>query len=352
MGMVGEIWDGFFRKNAASPMEANLRRITDAELVEPPSKETLANVAEATHDAGSRREIMTHLQESFSDIGASQWRRLHGGLVLLDNLLKNGSPKVVSEIGDGLHFDPLQKLSFLERFEHADDPRVRSIIRQKAGTLRKILIARLSSVETSTEEQPPPPESAAPGTGVSPASESGGGNNQNNVVMQNIPCTGFGSESISSDAYNFHGPSTSSSAYVGFGSDSMPPQTGKQEASRPNSKVVLNGMVRIGHRDDTSSESETETTKPISKVAAAKVPGVVTRKPNLLEDSTDSDSSNSRRRRNGQKKNVAKAVEVAPAPPPKPAPPPANLLDCMNNDLPQKVAPGGPEPPVANLLDF
>ncbi len=55
---------------------------------------------------------MTELQTSMQVAAKSTalWRKTYNSLFVLESLLKEGSPKVVSEAQDGLHFDVVQRL--------------------------------------------------------------------------------------------------------------------------------------------------------------------------------------------------------------------------------------------------
>jgi len=147
---------------ACTPLEADLRRITDAENIDAPPREVLKVVTNASHDADCRKEIMNHLREALSQTTnmARNWRRIHGGLVLLEHIVKNGSPTLIEEINKGWHFDPVQRVSFLANFEFADDLRVQNVIRHKAGILRKELLERMRKAEFEDEEQEESPKKA------------------------------------------------------------------------------------------------------------------------------------------------------------------------------------------------
>jgi len=56
---------------------------------------------------------------------------------VLEDLLQRGSSDLVSEIADGFHFDLVQRMSFLEKYEYSYDARVEKLIRQKALVVRE-----------------------------------------------------------------------------------------------------------------------------------------------------------------------------------------------------------------------
>lgn len=285
---------------AVSQLQSDLRSITDAELLESPPKEVLESVTRATNVEDDRREILLHLQACLAEASSKRWRRVHGGLVLLDHLLRCGSISVVTEIAEGKHFDPVQRLSFLEKFEYGDDRRVQNVVRQKATALRTQLITRLQDPHAV---EPPVQKAASsssrgvatPGTGTS----AGGGSSSGGRFV------GFGSDG---PAEADKATPATSSAYVGFGSDSCPnfDQVGKSK--------VVNGLVVLGHKDDTSSESENEGRRKTASGTKAGQPPLPADRRKPMEDSTDSEGSGGRRR-GRRKERSPRAAKPAPPPP-------------------------------------
>mmetsp|Transcript_50125 Transcript_50125/g.106593 ORF Transcript_50125/g.106593 Transcript_50125/m.106593 type:complete len:364 (-) Transcript_50125:87-1178(-) len=353
----------FGRGPQLSPLQADLRRLTEAELLESPPPETLNNVANASHDEDQRREILLHMQECLAEPSSRRWRRVNGGLVLLDHLLRRGSPKVVTEIAEGRHFDPLQRLAFLEKFEFSDDKRVQNMLRQKATALRSEMMLRLQDPDYE------PATSSGPGG----TQGSGRDHEDRNGTSSASKYVGFGSDSPPGAEPKQAAPTTSS-AYVGFGNDSVASYIG--EGGKP--KFVSN-MVALGHNDDTTSESSggegnrrTGRKKKGSKSRSGGGNGAVLppdrRKP--LEDSTDSDDSRDHQRRSRsdrQSKNgSSKPAPAATAqevdllgglndnPPARPAPPKTeDLLDDIfgSSPYPQEQAKPAASAPK-DLLDF
>lgn len=179
-------------------LQADLWQLTDTGYVDS-SSHLLNRVVKACSDPDDRHVIMRHLQEHLSI--SSNWRHLLGGLTLLLELVKHGPSMLFVEIGNGYHFDPVQRLSFLENFQYAEDPRVQKLIRNKAMSLRTALMQRMRSGDT---------------------------------------CRDDGKSISSSDKYALpkwrQGP--------------------------------INGLVVIGHHEDTDHESEDEILKPSASVAS------------------------------------------------------------------------------------
>lgn len=376
---VGDLWNRALNLGRRpSPLEADLRRITDSALIDVPPKDVLKSVTQATHNPDDRREILRHLQECLAESAGSRWRRVHGGLVLLEQLLRNGSPAVMAELAEGLHFDPVQRLTFLERFEYRDDRRVQGVIRQKATALRGDLLERLQ--EASGGDAPATSAATSSGsTGSCPASKSPG---DKTVGASAAPApssryVGFGSENtgVGSDSVGGTGGS-SSSAYVGFGSDCVPESITNGQGHHNTKKALVNGLVKIGHRDDTDSENSDDGGNGASggkKASRRRSSGggggdVARRKP--LEDSTDSSDDDSRRRqrekrRESPPKAAPKAAQtdllggfdspVARTPAP---PPPSATEDLLGGMLDADAAAAPPAATEAgsgggaNLLDF
>jgi len=141
------------RKDAtASPLEGHLRRATQTGGVDVP-EDALKAIVQASNNEDDRREIMRHLREALSESAASQWRRVYAGIMVLEELLKSGSPDLVSEATCGVHFDLTQRLGFLEKYEYGYDNRVQSLIQRRATAARTIWLEKQLAVdEGSTKE--------------------------------------------------------------------------------------------------------------------------------------------------------------------------------------------------------
>lgn len=134
----------------ASPLESDLKAITDTDALIP-DVAALRGIAVASHDMDDRLVIMAHLRECLSESQGKRWRRVLGALMIVEHLLQKGSSDLISETSEGRHFDLGQRLWFLERFEYTVDTRVQNIIRQKAVTLRPVLLKKMDAPDASGE---------------------------------------------------------------------------------------------------------------------------------------------------------------------------------------------------------
>jgi hypothetical protein len=140
----------------------HLKRITDAAYTrsnlggQAVAGELLAPVIAESHDADCRREIMKHIRECLSEPSGKRWQKIFGGLVLTEELMKHGSPHLVIECAHGHHFDLVQKVSFLEKFDASahgcSDRRAQQVIRTKARELLEQLVPQF--LQASTEDLP------------------------------------------------------------------------------------------------------------------------------------------------------------------------------------------------------
>jgi len=129
---------------AASPLETDLQAITDSDALIP-DVSSLRGIAVASHDEGDRRVIMSHLRECLSEPSGKRWRRILGALMIVEHLIEKGSSDLIAETGEGRHFDLGQRLWFLQSFEYTVDTRVQNIVRQKADTLRPLLLKKMEA---------------------------------------------------------------------------------------------------------------------------------------------------------------------------------------------------------------
>lgn len=228
----------------SSGLEADLKAVTEVNLLDSPPKEVLLSLTQASHTVGDRQEIMRHLQGCLTP--SSNWRRIYGGQILLEELLQNGAPALVAEISQGLHFDPVQRLTFLERFEYSQDRRVQHMLRQKATSLRALLIDKLKNAESL---------------------EDFGGSAPSVPVKQKPSVNGF----------------------AGVAGTDL----------RPERKTgVVNGIVSVGHREDTDSESEQDAKgrrAPKEGKSAATPPQNLL----LMEDNSDKEGQSNTTRGHG-----------------------------------------------------
>mmetsp|Transcript_116043 Transcript_116043/g.248119 ORF Transcript_116043/g.248119 Transcript_116043/m.248119 type:complete len:286 (+) Transcript_116043:118-975(+) len=204
----------------ASALETDLKKITESGVIEVP-KELLDTVVEATRSADDRTEIMKHLRQCLAEPSGNRWRRVYAAMVLAEALIKGAAPALLTETAEGHHFDLVQRLSLLEMFEHSTDKRVQGMVRSKASALRKELVPRLQSGGDGA---------AAGGSGGS------------------ISCEGTSHASSSTGS----GRGALSSISSGAGSAESP---AVPVWEKPAGHLVLNGVVTVGHNDDTTSES-------------------------------------------------------------------------------------------------
>lgn len=191
--------------NGGSGLAADLRRVTESGVTEMP-KELMTVVVDASHDDDKRLEIMAHVRECLQEDASTKWRRVYAGLVLAEDLLHRGSPALLAETAEGLHFDVVQQLSLLEHYSKVEDRRVQSMVRTKAGALRREVIAKLQSV--------PDDDPGSCAKAVASFGTSGTGGSGRSAVE--------------------------------------PPWL---ETAAPSRQMILNGVVTVGHCDDTSSGS-------------------------------------------------------------------------------------------------
>lgn len=270
-----------FRGGTGSAIEADLRRITEADAIDVP-KDALMNIVQASHSIDDRSEIMKHMRTCLAEPSESRWRRVYGGLVLLEQLLQRGSKTLMMEAAEGKHFDVVQRLSLLEHFSFKSDVRVQAMVRQKASVLRGEVIQRIQDAEDGT------PQSFSADDAV--AFLHGSGSNGSNEE-----------------------PKSTSHILTSASSSAPPPM------DSPKVPVIVNGLVSVGHRDDTSSESggedngRSQAVKQPQKRHGRSGPSsdVMVQKKSVLNDSTDSDSdSGARTRQQNSRRQDGRAAPV------------------------------------------
>jgi hypothetical protein len=145
------------------PLTANLKRITESAY----TRKTLGGVAiegsliapvvAESHDEGCRREIMNHLRECLSESSGKRWQRIYGGMALTESLMQHGSAELLGEVAQGRHFDLVQKVSLLEKFNSAtkgcSDRRAQAAVRTKATELKGLLVPMLEKVRADAEAE-------------------------------------------------------------------------------------------------------------------------------------------------------------------------------------------------------
>jgi len=221
---------------------ASVGRGSDVEI----PADLLASVTQASQNEDDRRDIMQHLRECLAETSGKNWQRVYSAMMLLEALLKSGSSALMKETAEGRHFDLVQRLSFLEVFSIADKC-VQGMVRTKAMTLRKEVITALESVDL-TEKKVEVDEAEIEST-LSPESTENSIGSAGSVLT-----AGLGS----GDALN----GSSAVSTVGIGSDENlhggcnQVTSCKGYASNLTKGMTLNNIVKIGHSDDTTSESE------------------------------------------------------------------------------------------------
>lgn len=147
----GRIFTGFGSKSDGKSLESALKRATNSEGVDV-VKDALLAIAQSSHHEDDRRMIMRHLNTCLVDTSSGKWRCINAGLVVLEHLLLHGSSDLVAETAGGMHFDLVQRLSFLEKFEYSFDKRVESMIRRRALSLRGLWLEKQQQQVLTSEE--------------------------------------------------------------------------------------------------------------------------------------------------------------------------------------------------------
>merc|ERR1712091_483545 len=159
---------------------------------------------------------MKHLNDCLAETNPKRWRRVHGALALLEQVLQRGARSLVTEIAEGQHFDLVQRLTFLERYDYGLDLRVQQMVRQKANALRADLLARTQGADVDNGD----------------SNVSGGGGRSASSSAAAPRTDRAPPPSVSLESYSSDGPE--------------PPKT--------NPSRSVNGIVSVGHRDDTDTE--------------------------------------------------------------------------------------------------
>lgn len=225
------------------PLEADLNKVTDLGVIDVPKDYLSVIVEKARESEETRRTIMRHVQDRLAG-KAQVWKQMYAAMVLIDTLLEQGPPELVSEASQGRHPDLMQRLSMLESFEYPSDRRIQGMIRNKAQSVRSSMMRKLEGAPDSMGELPAelPAKQPAPAS-CSPASEAS--------------------------------TSTASTAFF-------------RDSSEPEGQMILNGIVAVGHRDDTTSEEEEEDSSNRKPVAYRKP---VPRQPHEAPESSPPPSS-------------------------------------------------------------
>mmetsp|Transcript_25489 Transcript_25489/g.49973 ORF Transcript_25489/g.49973 Transcript_25489/m.49973 type:complete len:282 (-) Transcript_25489:122-967(-) len=267
-----------FRGDDVNPLASDLRKATESGVIEVP-KDLVRAVVTCSHNEEDRRLIMRHIRECLAEPSAIKWRRTFAALILVEDLLKNGAQELFDETAEGHHFDLVQRLSLLEKFECTTDKRVQNMVRSKASGMRAEVVSRLQTAgegSSATEANCDRASTFNPGTAPS-------------------TCSTAASGSI--------GSNTSSSESGGA-------------PWKPQGQMVLNGIVAVGHTDDTTSESSGDEAtrrkavefRPVRVKKGARKPQA---KGSRSRDQSDSETSGSDRGR----RQAPKAATSAPPEP-------------------------------------
>jgi len=76
-------------------------------------------------------------------------------MIVAEHLLRHGSPELVAETSSGVHFDVVQRLSFLEKYEYSFDKRVENMLRRKALAVRSAWLERSQEIALCEQEDTP-----------------------------------------------------------------------------------------------------------------------------------------------------------------------------------------------------
>eukprot|EP00933_Yihiella_yeosuensis_P020780 TRINITY_DN1659_c0_g2_i1.p1 TRINITY_DN1659_c0_g2~~TRINITY_DN1659_c0_g2_i1.p1 ORF type:complete len:272 (-),score=56.14 TRINITY_DN1659_c0_g2_i1:256-1071(-) len=199
---------------------ADLKRATESNVIEVPPA-LLGSILEASQKGeDQRRVIMQHLRECLAEPSGKRWRRIYAALLLLEDLVGNGSPDLMIEAAEGRHFDIAQRLSLLQVFDCANDKRAQTMIRNKASSLRNLVVTKLESTAVSAIDSSRAAETTKP-------SSPGNAN-----PLSSVPSFSTTASTVGSNDYNLNS---------------------RPEASKGD--MILNGIVVVGHRCDTDTES-------------------------------------------------------------------------------------------------
>jgi len=210
--MAARLWSRLAGRgdDGEATLAAALKRATESNLYEM-HDDLLTPIADASCSEEGRQEIMRHLQQCLAENSGSKWLRVYAGLAVVADLLKRGSPLIFVEAAEGRHFDLVQRLSFLEGFQHTDDKRAEKLVRNKAGPLRAQVVARLQEASAA--------------------------------------------ESVGEDTESTGSPGVASIASMSTAASFLP--------AKPKTPNIISGIVTVGHCDDTTSESsDGEASKP------------------------------------------------------------------------------------------
>lgn len=242
MASMAAAWSRVTGRGAAgaNPLAADLKKITHSGVLDLP-KELFTPVIEASNQSEEdRRVIMMHVRECLAEPTGKHWRRISGGLAIIEALLKDGSTALLAETAEGRHFDLVQRLSFLEHWDYSDK-RIMNVVRSKAETLRKQVVVAMESAQLKNTE------------------DAIKGKDMEDTVKDTASTCSPDSSSAATQV-----STSSSNPMKGFGSDDMFSESPPVDVSETSKRtMVLNNIVSVGHNDDTTSESEGDSKAPV-----------------------------------------------------------------------------------------
>jgi hypothetical protein len=138
-------------KIGGTSLQEDLALITDSGFLSTFPEELFTGVIEESREEHGRKVIMTHVHQCLRDVAKPRaWKRLHAAMSLIEELLTRGSPALLAETAVGLHFDVVQKLSFLEHFQHTSNQRAQNMVQSKAKVVKSSLVKRLQAFAAKT----------------------------------------------------------------------------------------------------------------------------------------------------------------------------------------------------------
>jgi len=133
------------------PPKTELERLLDAVTRTAGSidldRAAMEGVVSFCAEEADRRTIMRHVHACLAAPQSSEWRQVYLGLQVLEQLFSKGPPELVTEAATGGHFDVVQRLSFLEKYEMGIDVRVQNLIRRRATAMKADWLERQAGAE-------------------------------------------------------------------------------------------------------------------------------------------------------------------------------------------------------------
>jgi hypothetical protein len=138
-------------KSIRGPPKTELELLLDSVILKADSidldRAAMEGVVRFCAEEADRRIIMRHVHSCLAMPQSSEWRCVYLALQVLEQLFSKGPPELVTEAATGAHFDVVQRLSFLEKYEMGIDLRVQSLIRRRATAMKADWIQRQAGEE-------------------------------------------------------------------------------------------------------------------------------------------------------------------------------------------------------------